>query len=146
EKRLGSCLQHLSNALASITSQHPPADSPQAKAREIVCEVIVVDNNSTDATAELARGAGARVVFEPINQISRARNAGAIVATGDWLVFVDADTLVSAGTLAEMLALIHTGKYAGGGTRLRYDRTPLFWRGFLLVSNHVVTPLLGWTP
>jgi glycosyltransferase involved in cell wall biosynthesis len=39
--------------------------------------VIVVDNNSTDATAELARRGGARVVFEPVNQIARARNAGA---------------------------------------------------------------------
>mgnify|MGYP003346530128 CR=1 FL=1 len=47
-----------------------------------VDEVIVVDNNSTDNTAELARQAGARVVFEPINQIGRARNAGAAQATG----------------------------------------------------------------
>ena len=54
-------------------------------------EVIVVDNNSTDATADLARQAGAQVVFEPVNQIGRARNAGAAVATGDWLLFVDAD-------------------------------------------------------
>ncbi|HBH79595.1 MAG TPA: glycosyl transferase, partial [Nitrospira sp.] len=36
-------------------------------------EVIVVDNNSTDNTAQLARQAGAQVVFEPINQIGRAR-------------------------------------------------------------------------
>ena len=44
-------------------------------------EVIVVDNNSTDGTGELARTAGARVVFEPINQIARARNAGAASAS-----------------------------------------------------------------
>jgi glycosyltransferase involved in cell wall biosynthesis len=47
-------------------------------------EVIVVDNNSTDKTAELARQAGTQVVFEPINQIGRARNAGAAQATGEW--------------------------------------------------------------
>ncbi|HUN69649.1 MAG TPA: glycosyltransferase, partial [Burkholderiales bacterium] len=40
-------------------------------------ELIVCDNNSTDATAEIARAAGAQVVFEPHNQISRARNRGA---------------------------------------------------------------------
>ena len=40
-------------------------------------EIIVVDNNSTDTTADIARQAGVRVVFEPINRISRARNAGA---------------------------------------------------------------------
>jgi len=39
-------------------------------------ELIVCDNNSTDATAELAAAAGATVVFEPVNQISRARNRG----------------------------------------------------------------------
>ena len=46
-------------------------------------ELIVCDNNSTDRTAELAQAAGARVVFEPINQIARARNKGAEAATGD---------------------------------------------------------------
>src|SRR6478609_2442449 len=54
-------------------------------------ELIVCDNNSTDRTAALARAAGATVVFEPVNQIGRARNKGAEAASGDWLVFVDAD-------------------------------------------------------
>ena len=40
-------------------------------------ELIVCDNNSTDGTALLARAGGARVVFEPLNQIARARNTGA---------------------------------------------------------------------
>ena len=35
-------------------------------------ELIVCDNNSTDRTAEIAKGAGAQVVFEPVNQIGRA--------------------------------------------------------------------------
>ena len=59
-------------------------------------EVVVCDNNSTDRTAELARAAGATVVFEPINQIGRARDAGARVATGDWFIFIDADSWPSA--------------------------------------------------
>ena len=65
-------------------------------------EIIVCDNNSTDRTAEIARSAGATVVFEPINQIARARNCGAAAATGDWLVFVDADSHPSAGLFAEV--------------------------------------------
>ena len=40
-------------------------------------ECVVCDNNPTDCTAELARAAGATVVFEPVNQIGRARDAGA---------------------------------------------------------------------
>src|SRR5690606_31223532 len=58
-------------------------------------ELVVCDNNSTDRTAEIARAAGARVVFEPINQISRARNTGARAGSGDWLLFVDADSFPS---------------------------------------------------
>src|ERR1700761_3437300 len=47
-------------------------------------ELIVCNNNSTDRTAELAEAAGARVVFEPVNQIARARNRGAAAAAGKW--------------------------------------------------------------
>ena len=36
--------------------------------------VYVYDNNSTDRTAELSRAGGATVVFEPVNQIARARS------------------------------------------------------------------------
>ena len=38
-------------------------------------ECVVCDNNSTDGTAACARAAGATVVFEPVNQIGRARDA-----------------------------------------------------------------------
>ena len=50
-------------------------------------EMVVCDNNSTDATASIARQAGAKVVCEPLNRISRARNTGAAVRRplGGWL-------------------------------------------------------------
>ena len=78
-------------------------------------EIVVCDNNSKDATAETARGAGARVVFEPVNQISRARNTGARAARGRLLVFVDADTLVPTPLLAEAIGALATGRACGGG-------------------------------
>jgi glycosyltransferase involved in cell wall biosynthesis len=84
-------------------------------------ELIVCDNNSTDRTSELARQAGAIVVFEPINQIARARNKGAGAATGDWLVFVDADSHPSRELLADVCDAIQTGKYIFGGSTLRMD-------------------------
>jgi len=125
-KSIGNCLQHLSSAL-------------RANARsDLESEIIVVDNNSTDATAEIARNLGARVLFEPINQIARARNAGASVATGDFLLFVDADTHVSSGTLAEMLTVIDTTTCVGGGALLRYHKPDLAARCFLLLSNPIV--------
>ena len=78
-------------------------------------EIVVCDNNSTDATAELARAAGARVVFEPVNQISRARNRGAAEALSRFLVFVDADTLVPASLLRKALEALASGRVCGGG-------------------------------
>jgi glycosyltransferase involved in cell wall biosynthesis len=84
-------------------------------------ELIVCDNNSTDRTAEIARAAGATVVFEPVNQIARARNAGAAAATGDWLVFVDADSHPSAELFQDVTEQIRSGKYLAGGVTVRLD-------------------------
>jgi glycosyltransferase involved in cell wall biosynthesis len=84
-------------------------------------EIIVVDNNSSDDTAVIAREAGATVVFEPVNQISRARNAGAAEAQGRYLVFVDADTHVSPVLLAQALDNLQSGCCAGGGALVEFD-------------------------
>jgi len=84
-------------------------------------EIIVCDNNSTDATATVARETGAEVVFEPINQIARARNAGAAAATGDWLVFVDADSRPTPELFAEAAGWIQSGRCLAGGCVVRLD-------------------------
>ena len=84
-------------------------------------ELVVCDNNSTDRTAELAREAGARVVFEPLNQISRARNTGAAGAGGDWLIFVDADSQPSAELFADVAEAIQGGRCLAGGSTVRLD-------------------------
>ena len=84
-------------------------------------EIVVCDNNSTDTTPEIARAAGATVVFEPINQIARARNTGAAAATGDWLIFVDADSHPTAGLFADVANAIKSGSCLAGGTTLRLN-------------------------
>ena len=84
-------------------------------------ELIVCDNNSTDRTAEIARAAGATVVFEPVNQIARARNSGAAAATGDWLIFVDADSHPSAELFADVAGQISSGRCLAGGATIRLD-------------------------
>lgn len=81
-------------------------------------EMVVCDNNSSDRTAKLAQSAGAKVVFEPINQISRARNTGASAATGDWLVFVDADSQPSHGLFANVAEVIQSGRVLAGGSTI----------------------------
>lgn len=87
-------------------------------------QVVVVDNNSTDDTARIAERWGARVVFEPLNQISRARNAGAAVADTPFLVFIDADTQVSGQLLSTALERLRNGADCGGGSTLVFDHTP----------------------
>ncbi len=100
-------------------------------------QLVVCDNNSTDGTAAIARAAGATVVFEPVNQIARARNAGAAAATGDWLVFVDADSHPSAALFADVAEQIVSGKCLAGGATLRLD-TKAF-------AARVITCLWSWT-
>jgi len=85
-------------------------------------ELIVCDNNSNDRTAEIARSAGATFVFEPVNQISRARNSGAAAATGDWLVFVDADSRPSMELFADMAKEIRSGNCMAGGATICWDK------------------------
>ena len=86
-------------------------------------ELIVCDNNSTDRTAEIARAAGATVVFEPINQIARARNSGAAAAAGGWLVFVDADSHPSAELFSDVAEQINSGNCLAGGATMQLDET-----------------------
>lgn len=84
-------------------------------------EIIVVDNNSTDETANIASANGAKVVFEPENCIAKARNCGAREASGKYLIFVDADTIVSPTLLNNTLATLLSGKVCGGGTLISFS-------------------------
>ena len=100
-------------------------------------ELIVCDNNSSDNTPEIARLAGAKVVFEPVNQIARARNTGAAAATGEWLVFVDADSHPTAELFADVAEHIQSGKCLAGGATVKLSgRHPL---------AHCVAGLWNWT-
>jgi glycosyltransferase involved in cell wall biosynthesis len=94
-----------------------------AKAGHTAFEIIVCDNNSTDRTGEVACSKGARVVFEPHNQISRARNAAARHAQSDWLIFLDADTLLPAELLCSTIETMSGGEVCGGGALVAFNRT-----------------------
>jgi glycosyltransferase involved in cell wall biosynthesis len=77
-------------------------------------EIIVVDDASTDATAEIARQNDARVVRVNHRQIAATRNSGARAANGEKLFFVDADTTSNARAVAAAVKYMDEGA-AGGG-------------------------------
>ncbi len=131
EKLLGSSLAQIKNAATAFTQ------------RGWQFELVVCDNNSTDRTAEIARAAGALVVFEPFNQIGRARNSGAAVATGDWLVFVDADSHPSAELFSDVADQIDSGRYLAGGSTVRLDEK-MFVAGMFTELWNLVSRCKKW--
>jgi glycosyltransferase involved in cell wall biosynthesis len=100
-----------------------------------VCELIVCDNNSSDRTAEIARAAGATVVFEPVNQIARARNAGAARASGDWLIFVDADSYPSTELFRQVAEAVQSGHCLAGGATVAFETPDPIVRLWLALWN-----------
>ncbi|MFN0129408.1 MAG: glycosyltransferase [Verrucomicrobiales bacterium] len=131
EKELPGCLAAVAEAVAGCGL------------REDEIEVVVCDNNSSDGTAEVARRGGARVVFEPENQISRARNVGALAARGEWLLFVDADSRLAAANLRRVVELARSdAPVVGGGCVIRLDGVPWWarigvcgWNGYSVVRR-----------
>src|SRR6266850_627466 len=92
------------------------------------CEVIVVDDASTDRTVEIARQSGARVVPVHHRQIAATRNAGAEQARGDLLIFVDADTIVTEEAIRAAVESVRLGAI-GGGCAFRFGgRIPFYAR------------------
>lgn len=69
-------------------------------------EIVVADSNSTDLTASIAEGLGARVVQIPFTTFSELRNRAADACTGDWILSLDTDERCTRELRDEILALI----------------------------------------
>jgi glycosyltransferase involved in cell wall biosynthesis len=127
---------------AALTAVREAAAAFTARGWEWEC--VVCDNNSTDGTAAVARAGGATVVFEPVNQIGRARDAGARVATGEWLVFIDADSTPSAALFAAIAERVASGRALGGGSTVALEPgTPRYAR-FVCGLWNLWSRLAGW--
>lgn len=114
-----------------------------ARAAGEAYEIVVADDASTDATAAIAAQHGARVVRVENRQIAATRNAGARAASGDLLIFVDADTAVSGALVAEALAALRAGA-VGGGAPVRLESPPWWARLFMMAFVPLYFRLARW--
>jgi lipopolysaccharide/colanic/teichoic acid biosynthesis glycosyltransferase/glycosyltransferase involved in cell wall biosynthesis len=85
----------LPRCLSALARQNFPCDR---------YEVILVDDGSRDETATVARAAGVRVISQPNAGPAAARNAGAAAATGELLLFTDADCAPEPGWISALAA------------------------------------------
>jgi glycosyltransferase involved in cell wall biosynthesis len=97
-------------------------------------EFIVVDNASTDSTAQVAAEWGARVVREPFRQIARARNSGARAATGEILITCDADSHCHPQVFQEIERRFSDRVLAAGVTLWPVDRGLRYWPFFAFIN------------
>ncbi len=115
--------------LAFRDQTHPPS-----------AEILVIDNNSNDDTAEVSQRCTEDLrfllpvtyVYEPTQGLSRARNAGIAVARGDILAFLDDDAVPSPGWLAaiaEVFATHPDAAAAGGPVEPEFEAPRPDWLG-----------------
>ena len=83
-------------------------------------ELIVVDNESTDTTRDIAANYGAKIVDESEHNIGKVRNTGAAVASGDVIAFLDADTTVKPGLFENILEAMADPRCFGGSVEVEY--------------------------
>jgi len=91
-------------------------------------EVIVVDDASTDETHRIAQEMGARTLQVALRRIAAVRNAGARVAIGEVLFFVDADTKANEQAVSAALNALHAGAVGGGCVPDLEGQIPLWAR------------------
>lgn len=104
-------------------------------------EVIVVNDGSTDSTAEVAATAGARVVHHPYSKGNGAAiKSGARAATGEVIVFMDADGQHDPADIPRLLALIEQGRDMVVGARQKGSQASI-GRGF---ANGLYNRLASW--
>jgi len=130
EQYLGATLQTIIDAFAARGGQ---------------CELIVVNDSSTDATKDVAASYGATVVDVELRNIGAVRNAGAAAASCDYLIFVDADTAVLPETIDATLKSLDGG-VLGGGASVALDDANIPWYKYWIfpVMKTIWQRIGGW--
>jgi len=129
EKTIGDCVKSASETLAAM---------------KVPGEVVVVDNGSTDRSAELARAAGGRVIAHSVRGYGSALKRGIAEARGKYLVMADADKTYDFRELPKFYQLLESGADLVMGSRLRgkIERNAMPWL-HRWVGTPVLTTLLN---
>ena len=69
-------------------------------------EIVVIDDNSKDKTAELARENGAKVYTRKLDNFSSQRNFGLSKTTNKWVLFMDADERITPELAKEIVSVV----------------------------------------
>ncbi len=107
----------------------------------IALEIIVVLNRCTDGTQEIALRHGCRIIVEDAKNLSVIRNAGIAAAVGEIIVTCDADSRMHPDSFLEIVRLLDSGKYVGGGAMIYPER----WSVGIIASGISVLPYLAFT-
>jgi glycosyltransferase involved in cell wall biosynthesis len=135
----------VSVVIPALNEEEPIGEVVRAISREFVDEVLVVDNRSTDGTAERARAAGARVITAPRRGYGRACKAGivAVAAECEIIVFLDGDGSDCPEFIPSLIEPILAGKQDFViGSRIRGRREPGSMNPPQLLAGWVVGLLL----
>ena len=111
-------------------------------------EIVVVDNNSADSTAAIAKKYGAVVVAKKEGTIGSLRNAGAAVSKGDFIAFLDADCIVPGDWLDKAFSFFarDRGMIIGFRMTIPDDSNWVARSWDLLFSKRNVTAEVEWLP
>jgi glycosyltransferase involved in cell wall biosynthesis len=91
---------HLGDCLASV--------------RDIADEIVVLDDGSTDATVAVAKEHHARVATRPFDDFGRQKQAALQLATGTWILSIDADERVTSALAREIARVVRDDNAADG--------------------------------
>ncbi|PEX50173.1 glycosyl transferase family 2, partial [Bacillus cereus] len=110
EKYIRKCLDSIAKASETYKDQ---------------TEVIVVLNRCTDKTEEIAKSYNCITLKNNDKNLSKIRNTGAQIASGEMIITIDADTQMTESMLSNVDKYLTSGKYIGGGTTGKFERISL---------------------
>ncbi|NIK92686.1 glycosyltransferase family 2 protein [Mangrovimonas sp. CR14] len=126
----------LSVIIPTFNEEHYIADALHSV--QFADEILVVDSMSTDKTVQIAKSFGARVLPRKFDNFSNQKNHALSYATGDWILFVDADERITFPLKKEIYDAMEKGTH----TAYKLNFPHFFMNRFLYHHDNDVTRLV----